>query len=80
MQYFAEMLHILNGVKTPELLKPELGTIRFKLISLKSLMSWGLQNAELNSFNTIDSPEELFTCDKPERPLIVILVPPLGAF
>ena len=32
----------------------------------------------LQSFNTIDSPEEPFTRDKPKRPLIVVLATLLG--
>lgn len=61
----AEKLNILNEIKDPELLNPELGQIRLQLSSLKALK---LQDAEFVSFNMIDSPEEPFTRDKPKRP------------
>ncbi|HHO0939517.1 LPS O-antigen chain length determinant protein WzzB [Aeromonas hydrophila] len=71
----AEKLKILNEIKEPELLNPELGKIRLQLSSLKSLK---LKNADFQSFNIIDSPEEPFTRDKPKRPLIVVLATLLG--
>lgn len=71
----AEKLKILNEIKDPELLNPELGNIRLQLSSLKSL---NLQDADFASFNMIDSPEEPFTRDKPKRPLIVVLTTLLG--
>ncbi|WP_323968203.1 LPS O-antigen chain length determinant protein WzzB [Aeromonas veronii] len=71
----AEKLSILNEIKDPELLNPELGKIRLQLSSLKALK---LQDAEFLSFNMIDSPEEPFTRDKPKRPLIVVLAILLG--
>ncbi|WP_429019888.1 LPS O-antigen chain length determinant protein WzzB [Aeromonas allosaccharophila] len=71
----AEKLKILNEIKDPELLNPELGKIRLQLSSLKSLK---LKNADFQSFNMIDSPEEPFTRDKPKRPLIVVLATLLG--
>ncbi|MGN4990445.1 LPS O-antigen chain length determinant protein WzzB [Aeromonas sp. R2-4] len=71
----AEKLKILNEIKDPELLNPELGKIRLQLSSLKALK---LKNADFQSFNMIDSPEEPFTRDKPKRPLIVVLATLLG--
>ncbi|MCQ4054023.1 MULTISPECIES: LPS O-antigen chain length determinant protein WzzB [Aeromonas] len=71
----AEKLNILNEIKDPELLNPELGKIRLQLSSLKAL---NLQDVEFTSFNMIDSPEEPFTRDKPKRPLIVVLATLLG--
>lgn len=71
----AEKLNILNEIKDPELLNPELGRIRLQLSSLKAL---NLQDAEFTSFNMIDSPEEPFTRDKPKRPLIAVLATLLG--
>ncbi|QWL58527.1 O-antigen chain length regulator [Aeromonas jandaei] len=71
----SEKLKILNEIKDPELLNPELGKIRLQLSSLKGLK---LKNAEFQSFNMIDSPEEPFTRDKPKRPLIVVLATLLG--
>ncbi|WP_421300326.1 LPS O-antigen chain length determinant protein WzzB [Aeromonas veronii] len=71
----AEKLNILNEIKDPELLNPELGRIRLQLSSLKAL---NLQDAEFTSFNMIDSPEEPFTRDKPKRPLIIVLATLLG--
>ncbi|MFQ1844838.1 LPS O-antigen chain length determinant protein WzzB [Aeromonas veronii] len=71
----AEKFKILNEIKDPELLNPELGKIRLQLSSLKSLK---LKNADFQSFNMIDSPEEPFTRDKPKRPLIVVLATLLG--
>ncbi|HEH9416912.1 TPA: O-antigen chain length regulator [Aeromonas sobria] len=71
----AEKFKILNEIKDPELLNPELGKIRLQLSSLKALK---LKNADFQSFNMIDSPEEPFTCDKPKRPLIVVLATLLG--
>ncbi|WP_421247258.1 LPS O-antigen chain length determinant protein WzzB [Aeromonas jandaei] len=71
----AEKLDILNEIKDPELLNPELGRIRLQLSSLKAL---NLQDVEFTSFNMIDSPEEPFTRDKPKRPLIVVLATLLG--
>lgn len=71
----AEKLSILDEIKDPELLNPELGRIRLQLSSLKALK---LQDAEFSSFNMIDSPEEPFTRDKPKRPLIVVLATLLG--
>lgn len=71
----AEKFKILNEIKAPELLNPELGKIRLQLSSLKALK---LTNADFQSFNMIDSPEEPFTRDKPKRPLIVILATLLG--
>ncbi|APJ16108.1 TPA: O-antigen chain length regulator [Aeromonas hydrophila] len=71
----AEKLKILNEIKEPELLNPELGKIRLQLRSLKALK---LKNADFQSFNIIDSPEEPFTRDKPKRPLIVVLATLLG--
>lgn len=71
----AEKLKILNEIKVPELLNPELGKIRFKLSSLNALK---FENADFQSFNVIDSPEEPFTRDKPKRPLIVVLATLLG--
>lgn len=71
----AEKLSILNEIKDPELLNPELGQIRLQLSSLKALK---LQDAEFVSFNMIDSPEEPFTRDKPKRPLIAVLATLLG--
>lgn len=71
----AEKLSILDEIKDPELLNPELGIIRLQLSSLKALK---LQDAEFSSFNMIDSPEEPFTRDKPKRPLIVVLATLLG--
>ncbi|PTT53728.1 LPS O-antigen chain length determinant protein WzzB [Aeromonas sp. HMWF015] len=71
----AEKFKILNEIKDPELLNPELGKIRLQLSSLKALK---LTNADFQSFNMIDSPEEPFTRDKPKRPLIVILATLLG--
>ncbi len=71
----AEKLKIMNEIKDPELLNPELGKIRLQLSSLKSLK---LQNADFQSFNMIDSPEEPFARDKPKRPLIVVLATLLG--
>lgn len=71
----AEKLKILNEIKDPELLNPELGRIRLQLSSLKSL---DLKNIEFSSFSMIESPEEPFTRDKPKRPLIVVLATLLG--
>lgn len=71
----AEKLKILNEIKDPELLNPELGKIRLQLSSLKALK---LKNADFQSFNMIDSPEEPFTRDTPKRPLIVVLATLLG--
>ncbi|BEE04085.1 O-antigen chain length regulator [Aeromonas veronii] len=71
----AEKLNILNEIKDPELLNPDLGRIRLQLSSLKAL---NLQDAEFTSFNMIDSPEEPFTRDKPKRPLIAVLATLLG--
>ncbi|MFQ1832923.1 LPS O-antigen chain length determinant protein WzzB [Aeromonas veronii] len=71
----AEKLKILNEITDPELLNPELGKIRLQLSSLKALK---LKDAEFQSFNMIDSPEEPFTRDKPKRPLIVVLATLLG--
>jgi LPS O-antigen subunit length determinant protein (WzzB/FepE family) len=71
----AEKLKTLNEIKDPELLNPELGSIRLQLSSLKALK---LKNADFQSFNMIDSPEEPFTRDKPQRPLIVVLATLLG--
>ncbi|WP_434428969.1 GNVR domain-containing protein [Aeromonas veronii] len=71
----AEKFKILNEIKDPELLNPELGKIRLQLSSLKALK---LKNADFQSFNMIDSPEEPFTRDKPKRPLIVVLTTLLG--
>ncbi|WP_041208330.1 LPS O-antigen chain length determinant protein WzzB [Aeromonas jandaei] len=71
----AEKLSILNEIKDPELLNPELGRIRLQLSSLKAL---NLQDVEFASFNMIDSPEEPFTRDKPKRPLIIVLATLLG--
>lgn len=71
----AEKFKILNEIKDPELLNPELGKIRLQLSSLKALK---LKNADFQSFNMIDSPEEPFTRDKPKRPLIVVLAILLG--
>lgn len=71
----AEKLKILNEIKDPELLNPELGKIRLQLSSLKALK---FENADFQSFNMIDSPEEPFTRDKPKRPLIVVLATLLG--
>ena len=71
----AEKLNILNEIKDPELLNPELGKISLQLSSLKSL---NLQDAEFTSFNLIDSPEEPFTRDKPKRPLIIVLATLIG--
>ncbi|MFM5750339.1 LPS O-antigen chain length determinant protein WzzB [Aeromonas veronii] len=71
----AEKFKILNEIKDPELLNPELGRIRLQLSSLKALK---LKNADFQSFNMIDSPEEPFTRDKPKRPLIVVLATLLG--
>ena len=71
----AEKLSILDEIKDPELLNPELGRIRLQLSSLKALK---LQDAEFASFNMIDSPEEPFTRDQPKRPLIVVLATLLG--
>ncbi|HHQ4658421.1 TPA: LPS O-antigen chain length determinant protein WzzB [Aeromonas hydrophila] len=71
----AEKLKILNEIKEPELLNPELGKIRLQLSSLKALK---FENTEFQSFNMIDSPEEPFTRDKPKRPLIVVLATLLG--
>ncbi|MBW3782358.1 O-antigen chain length regulator [Aeromonas veronii] len=71
----AEKLSILNEIKDPELLNPELGKIRLQLSSLKALK---LQNVEFASFNMIDSPEEPFTRDNPKRPLIIVLATLLG--
>lgn len=71
----AEKLKILNEIKDPELLNPELGKIRLQLSSLKALK---LKSADFQSFNMIDSPEEPFTRDKPKRPLIVVLATLLG--
>ncbi|MFM5806856.1 LPS O-antigen chain length determinant protein WzzB [Aeromonas veronii] len=71
----AEKLRILNEIKDPELLNPELGKIRLQLSSLKGLE---LKNADFHSFNMIESPEAPFTRDKPKRPLIVVLATLLG--
>jgi LPS O-antigen subunit length determinant protein (WzzB/FepE family) len=71
----AEKLKILSEIKDPELLNPELGKIRLQLSSLKALK---LKNADFQSFNMNDSPEEPFTRDKPKRPLIVVLATLLG--
>ncbi|MBA2081045.1 LPS O-antigen chain length determinant protein WzzB [Aeromonas veronii] len=71
----AEKLKILNEIKEPELLNPELGKMRLQLNSLKALK---LENADFQSFSMIDSPEEPFTRDKPKRPLIVVLATLLG--
>ncbi|MGU5699138.1 LPS O-antigen chain length determinant protein WzzB [Aeromonas allosaccharophila] len=71
----AEKFKILNEIKDPELLNPELGKIRLQLSSLKALK---LKNADFQSFNMIDSPEEPFTRDQPKRPLIVVLATLLG--
>lgn len=71
----AEKLNILNEIKDPELLNPEVGKIRLQLSSLKSL---NLSKIDFYSFNMIDSPEEPFTRDKPKRPLIVVLATLLG--
>ncbi len=71
----AEKLKILNEIKDPELLNPELGKIRLQLSSLKALK---LKNVDFQSFNIIDSPEEPFTRDKPKRLLIVVLAALLG--
>ncbi|WP_421205076.1 LPS O-antigen chain length determinant protein WzzB [Aeromonas enteropelogenes] len=72
----AEKLKILNEIKDPELLNPELGQIRLQLSSLKSLDL--KNNVEFSSFSMIESPEEPFTRDKPKRPLIVVLATLLG--
>lgn len=71
----AEKLKILNEIKDPELLNPELREIRLQLSSLKSLK---FENADFQSFNMIDSPEEPFNRDKPKRTLIVVLATLLG--
>ncbi|MBL0625567.1 LPS O-antigen chain length determinant protein WzzB [Aeromonas jandaei] len=71
----AEKLKILNEIKDPELLNPELGNIRLQLSSLNALK---IKNADFESFNMIDSPEEPFTRDKPKRSLIVVLSTLLG--
>ncbi|MGK8176602.1 LPS O-antigen chain length determinant protein WzzB [Aeromonas dhakensis] len=71
----AEKLNILNEIKDPELLNPELGKIRLQLSSLKALK---LKNTEFTSFNMINSPEEPFTRDKPKRPLVIVLATLLG--
>ncbi|EGX6956492.1 O-antigen chain length regulator [Aeromonas hydrophila] len=71
----AEKVKILNEIKVPELLNPELGIIRLQLSSLKALK---FENADFQSFNIIDSPEEPFTRDQPKRPLIVVLATLLG--
>lgn len=71
----AEKLAILNEIKDPELLNPELGKIRLQLSSLRSL---NIKNVKFISFNIIDSPEEPFTRDKPKRQLIVVLATLLG--
>jgi LPS O-antigen subunit length determinant protein (WzzB/FepE family) len=71
----AEKLRILNGIKVPELLNPELAKVRQQLNSLKAL---NLVDSKFSSFHIIDSPEEPFTRDKPKRPLIVVLGTLLG--
>ncbi|WP_270795504.1 LPS O-antigen chain length determinant protein WzzB [Aeromonas sp. QDB11] len=71
----AEKLRILNGIKNPEVLTPELTKVRQQLNSLKAL---NLTNSKFSSFHIIDSPEEPFTRDKPKRPLIVVLGTLLG--
>lgn len=71
----AEKLNILEEIKDPVLLNPELGKIRLQLSSLKSL---NLQDVKFNSFNMINSPEEPSARDKPKRLLIVVLATLLG--
>ncbi|WP_429046632.1 Wzz/FepE/Etk N-terminal domain-containing protein [Aeromonas veronii] len=71
----AEKLRILDGIKEPEVLNPELAKFRQQLNSLKALT---LIDADFTSFHMIDSPEVPFTRDKPKRPLIVILGTLLG--
>lgn len=71
----AEKLRILNGIKVPEILNPELANVRQQLNSLKAL---NLAHSKFSSFHVIDSPEEPFTRDKPKRPLIVVLGTLLG--
>ncbi|EKP0314427.1 O-antigen chain length regulator [Aeromonas veronii] len=70
-----EKLKILNEIKDPELLNPELGKIRLELSGLIALK---IKKADFQSFNMIDSPEEPFTRDTPKRPLIVVLATLLG--
>ena len=48
----AEKLNILNEIKDPELLNPELGRIRLQLSSLKAL---NLQDVEFASFGNSDN-------------------------
>ncbi|PTT46140.1 LPS O-antigen chain length determinant protein WzzB [Aeromonas sp. HMWF016] len=71
----AEKLSILNEIKDPELFNSELGKISLKLSSLTEL---NLKDADFQSFNMIDSPEEPLTRDKPKRLIIVVLATLLG--
>ncbi len=71
----AEKLSILNEMKSPELLSPELGKIHLQLNRLKAL---NLQGTNFTPFNMIISPEEPLTRDKPNRPLVIGLATLLG--
>ncbi|WP_235673166.1 hypothetical protein [Aeromonas veronii] len=73
----SEKLNILEEIKAPMLLNPELGKIRLQLSILKSL---NLQDVKFNSFNMINSPEEPSARDKPKRLLIVVLATLLGGY
>lgn len=71
----AEKLSILNEMKSPELISPELGKINFQLNRLKTL---NLQEVNFTPFNMIIPPEEPLTRDKPNRPLLIGLAALLG--
>lgn len=72
----AEKLRILEEIKNPEVINPELAKIRLQLGSLKAL---DLKDIEFTSFQMMASPEEPISRDKPKRPLVVVLATLLGA-
>ncbi|MFH7524754.1 LPS O-antigen chain length determinant protein WzzB [Aeromonas enteropelogenes] len=71
----AEKLRILEEIKNPEVINPELAKIRSLLASLQLL---DMNNIDFTSFQMLESPDEPVSRDKPKRPLIVVLATLLG--
>ncbi|MGL6369308.1 hypothetical protein ACSZNB_06330 [Aeromonas hydrophila] len=71
----AEKLEVLRSMKDPEIMNPELGSLRLQINSLKSL---DIKNVSFQSFSYLSSPDEPISRDKPRRPLIIILSTFLG--
>lgn len=71
----AEKLEVLRSMKDPEVMNPELSSLRLQINSLKSL---DIKNVLFQSFSYLSSPDEPISKDKPRRPLIIILSTLLG--